>query len=389
VPTSPGKTAIGAFASIMMGPLGLLLYSGLYNNPFPDSGIWVALFFPDFVAVAWAFVLSRFIYGMGRDLGKARRMGYYELVEPLGRGGMGEVWRARHRLLARPAAIKLISPEAAGLRSGVLTSASIRRFEQEAQMTATLQSQHTIQLYDFGVTDDGAFYYVMEYLNGLDLETLVEKYGPVPAERAIHFMLQIAESLEEAHEVGLVHRDIKPANIFTSVHGVQYDFIKVLDFGLAKFSQEQSELTMSSSATGTPAFMAPEAALGQTVDARADFYALGAVGYWLLTGKLVFEGETLYATVLDHIRKTPVPPSRRTELEIPEALESVIMMCLEKDPAKRPASASELARMLREIKAGDEWGPEQAKRWWQVHRPEAAQKPSVHIDEPLPLEVAS
>ena len=388
VPTSLGKTTLGALASAAMGPLALLLYTSFDNYPIPEAGIWVSVFFPDFLCAAWAVVLSRFIYGIGRDLGKARRMGYYELIEPLGRGGMGEVWRARHRMLARPAAIKLISPEVAGVGNGGLTTTMIRRFEQEAQMTATLQSQHTIQLYDFGVTDDGAFYYVMEYLNGLDLQTLVQKYGPAPAERAIHLMLQISESLEEAHKIGLIHRDIKPANIFTSLHGVQYDFIKVLDFGLAKFGQEHDGLTMSNSANGTPAFMAPEAALGETVDARADLYALGAVGYWLLTGKLVFEGETPYATVLDHIRKTPVPPSRRTEMEIPRSLERIIMMCLEKDPAKRPANARELARMLREVELETEWSQERAERWWNIHRPEAAGRPAVQIEERTPVEAA-
>ncbi len=389
IPASLGKTALAAMVSAAMGPLALLMYTGLYSKVLPETGIWVSVFFPDFLCAVWAVVLSRFIYGMGRDLGKARRMGYYELIEPLGRGGMGEVWRARHRMLARPAAIKLISPEAAGVRHGRLTNTVISRFEQEAQMTATLQSQHTIQLYDFGVTDDGAFYYVMEYLNGLDLETLVEKYGPVPAERAVHFMLQISESLEEAHQAGLVHRDIKPANIFISTHGIEYDFIKVIDFGLARFSQENKALTISSSASGTPAFMAPEAALGETVDARADLYALGAVGYWLLTGHLVFEGETPYATVLDHVRKAPVPPSRRTEIEIPESLERIIMMCLEKDPAKRPASARELARILREVKFESNWDHARAERWWQVHRPEATgRRPAVEIEEPMPLEVA-
>src|SRR5262249_8067857 len=231
----------------------------------------------------------------------------------------------------------------------------VKRFEQEAQMTATLQSEHSIQLYDFGVTDDGAFYYVMEYLNGLDLQTLVEKYGPVPAERVVHFLLQVADSLEEAHRIGLVHRDIKPANIFTSIHGMHYDFVKVLDFGLAKLAQGETEVTTSGEASGTPAFMAPETALGKTIDARADLYALGAVGYWLLTGHLVFEAETAYATVLDHIRKAPVAPSRRTELPIPASLERIIMMCLEKDPARRPASALELARMLRELKFDAQW----------------------------------
>jgi eukaryotic-like serine/threonine-protein kinase len=389
VPSSLGKTSVAATTSALMGPLGLIIYTAFYNRPLPEPGIWISLFLPDFICVIWAIVLSRFIYGMGRDLGKARRMGYYELIEPLGRGGMGEVWRAKHRLLARPAAIKLISPEAAGLRSGGLTSTVIRRFEQEAQLTATLQSQHTIQLYDFGVTDDGAFYYVMEYLNGLDLETLVEKYGPVPAERAVHFLLQISDSLEEAHQIGLVHRDIKPANIFTSIHGVQYDFIKVLDFGLAKFSEDQKGLTIADSVSGTPAFMSPEAALGESIDARTDIYALGAVGYWLLTGQLVFEGETAYATVLDHVRRTPTPPSRRTELEIPESLESIIMMCLEKDPANRPASARELAERLREVVLRSEWDQSKAARWWHVHHPEATgRRPAVQIEEPVRVEVA-
>jgi serine/threonine-protein kinase len=201
-------------------------------------------------------------------------------------------------------------------------------------------------------------------------------------------MLQITESLEEAHQVGLVHRDIKPANIFTSMHGVQYDFVKVLDFGLAKVSQEQTGLTIANAVAGTPAFMAPEAALGETVDARADLYALGAVGYWLLTGKLVFEGETAYATVLDHIRKTPVPPSRRTELEIPKSFERIIMMCLEKDPEKRPASARDLARMLRELNLAEQWTEARAERWWHAHRPESARRPPIQVEEPLPLEAA-
>jgi eukaryotic-like serine/threonine-protein kinase len=383
VPSSLGKTIIAALASTAMGPLALLMYTGIYHNPLPEPGIWTSLFIPDILSAVWAVILSRFIYGIGRDLGNARRMGYYELIEPLGRGGMGEVWRAKHRMLARPAAIKLISPGAG------LTTTMVKRFEQEAQMTATLQSQHTIQLYDFGVTDDGAFYYVMEYLNGLDLETLVEKYGPVPAERALNFMLQITDSLEEAHRAGLVHRDIKPANIFTSIHGVQHDLVKVLDFGLAEFSDKHAGLTMSGSAAGTPAFMAPEAALGETVDARTDLYALGAVGYWLLTGRLVFEGETPYATVLDHVRKAPVPPSRRTELEIPESLERIIMMCLEKDPAKRPGSARELGQMLQKVELAAKWDEPRAARWWQMHRPAATgRRPTVEIEKPVSMEVA-
>jgi serine/threonine-protein kinase len=388
VPGSLGKMALATVAAAGMGPLTLMMYTGFYSRPLPEAGIWLSLFVPDVLCAVWAVILSRFIYGMGHDLGKARRMGYYELIEPLGKGGMGEVWRAKHRMLARPAAIKLISPEAAGVRGG-MTTTLIKRFEQEAQLTANLQSQHTIQLYDFGVTDDGSFYYVMEYLNGLDLESLVEKYGPVPAERAVHFMLQVTDSLEEAHRVGLVHRDIKPANIFTSIHGLKHDFVKVLDFGLAKFNEGKKGVTMSQSAAGTPAFRAPEAALGGVVDARADIYALGAVGYWLLSGHLVFEAETPYAMVLDHVRKAPMPPSRRTELRIPEQLEKIIMMCLEKDPANRPSSAAELARMLRDVPLSRAWDDSRAERWWQMHRPDpTGRRPVIEMQEPVSADVA-
>jgi serine/threonine-protein kinase len=273
-------------------------------------------------------------------------------------------------MLARPAAIKLISPEALG-PGGALTSTMIQRFEKEAQATATLQSQHTIQLYDFGVTDDGAVYYVMEYLDGLDLQTLVDTYGPISAERTIHFLIQILESLEEAHNIGLVHRDIKPANIFVSRYGLHYDFIKVLDFGLARFTQTtEVGWTAPALATGTPAYMAPESALNAgNVDARTDLYAVGAVGYWLLTGKLVFEGATAYATVLDHVRTAPTPPSQRTEIDIPAALEQIILACLEKDPQNRPQSAAELAERLRAVAVTAPWTEQGAERWWQAHHP--------------------
>jgi len=388
VPSTLGKTALAAISSALMGPLALLIYSSVYRVALPAGGSLFSMFLPDVLAAVWAIILSRFVYGLGRDLGQARRMGYYELIEKLGRGGMGEVWRAKHRLLARPAAIKLISPESAGIGSEGLTATMVRRFELEAQMTATLQSQHTIQLYDFGVTDDGAFYYVMEYLNGLDLETLVNKYGPLPAERVVHLLSQVCESLDEAHKLGMVHRDIKPANIIAGLHGINYDFVKVLDFGLAKFKQE-TNVTVSGLAGGTPAFMAPEAALGEgAVDGRADLYALGAVGYWLLTGKLVFEAETAYATVLDHIRKTPVPPSRRTELEIPASLERIILRCLEKDPAKRPESARELAWLLKDVEVSEPWTQERAERWWQAHRPEVTRPAPIQIEEPAVVEVA-
>jgi serine/threonine-protein kinase len=371
VPTTLGKAALGAIGSALMGPLALLVYSAVERVPLPGPGRMLSIFLPDLLAAAWSLLLSRYIYGMGRALNTARRMGYYELTERVGRGGMGEVWRAKHRLLARPAAIKLISPEALG-KGGDVTSTMIRRFEREAQTTASLRSQHTVQLYDFGVTDNGALYYVMEYLDGLDLETLVKTYGPIPPERAVHFLLQILESLNEAHRAGLVHRDIKPANILASKYGVHHDFIKVLDFGLARFVESSAgHRTMFPMVAGTPAFMAPESALSRDVDVRADLYAVGAVGYWMLTGQLLFDGLSDYQTLLEHANKVPAPPSERTDAFIPPALEAIIMACLEKNPADRPQTAAELAARLKAVPLDAAWTEERAEDWWQAYRPAA------------------
>jgi eukaryotic-like serine/threonine-protein kinase len=372
VPTTLGKAALGAVGSALMGPLALLVYSAVEGVPLPNSGRMLSIFLPDLLAAAWSLLLSRYVYGMGRALGNARRMGYYELTERLGRGGMGEVWRAKHRMLARPAAIKLISPEALG-RSGELTTTLVRRFEREAQTTATLQSQHTVQLYDFGVTEDGALYYVMEYLEGLDLQSLIDSYGPIPPERAVHFLIQILESLDEAHRAGLVHRDIKPANIFASKYGIHYDFIKVLDFGLARgVATAPGAGTMFPMVAGTPAFMAPESALNtKDADVRADLYAVGAVGYWLLTGRLLFEGRTDYETLLEHVNRTPVPPSQKSETPIPSDLERIIMSCLKKNPHDRPQSARELMASLKAVSLAAEWTEDRAEHWWQAHRPTA------------------
>jgi eukaryotic-like serine/threonine-protein kinase len=370
VPTTMGKAALGAIGAALMGPLALLVYSAVERIPLPTPGRMLSIFLPDLLAAAWALLLSRYVYGMGREISKARRMGYYELTERLGRGGMGEVWRAKHRMLARPAAIKLISPEAMG-RGGHLTSTLIRRFEREAQTTATLQSQHTVQVYDFGVTEDGALYYVMEYLEGLDLQTLIESYGPIPPERTVHFLLQILESLNEAHRAGLVHRDIKPANILAGKYGVNFDFIKVLDFGLARFIEDSRTAgTIFPIVAGTPAYMAPEAALNASdADVRADLYAVGAVAYWMVTGSLVFEGLTDYETLLEHVNRVPVPPSQRSETEIPAELEQIIMACLAKDPLKRPQSATELIARLKAVPLAAAWTPERAEHWWLAHRP--------------------
>jgi serine/threonine protein kinase len=373
VPNTLGKTALAALASALMGPVALIAAAYTNGQPSPAPFLLLLAFFPNLLGAVLAIILSRFVYSLGTDVSKAREMGSYTLIELLGRGGMGEVWRAQHRLLVRPAAIKLIQPEALGCSDPKQIAMVKRRFEREAQATAMLSSPHTIHLYDFGQTEDGAFYYVMELLHGIDLQTLVEKYGPLPAERSAHFMLQMCSSLEEAHENGLVHRDIKPANIYISHYGVEYDFVKVLDFGIVKSRAEpamQTQLTNANDASGTPGFMAPEMALGKDIDARADIYALGCVAYWLLTGRLVFEEKTFVATMLAHAQKLPVAPSRRSEIEIPPSFEKLIMSCLEKEPERRPPSAREIIKTLSQYGLTDTWTPERAEKWWRTNMPE-------------------
>jgi serine/threonine-protein kinase len=272
-------------------------------------------------------------------------------------------------------AIKFIRPELGGEGDPAARTFQ-RRFEREAQVTAALRSPHTVVVYDFGSAQDGSFYYAMELLEGLDLETLINRFGPQPPERVVHFLLQLCNSLAEAHANGLVHRDIKPKNIFVTRMGLNYDFIKLLDFGLVKTLTPgdgmQLKLTIDGTTTGTPAFMSPELALGNAVDARADIYSLGCVAYWLLTGKLVFDGENPLEVLLAHIQDAPEPPSQRTEMEISPYLERVVLSCLEKRPEQRPQSAQELTRMLLSPPSMDSWDTRQAESWWNVHVPNMA-----------------
>ena len=318
-----------------------------------------------------ATLTSRVIYGLRRQVAEANELGQYVLEEKIGGGGMGEVWRARHRLLIRPAAIKLIRPQVSGDPELLL-----RRFEREARATAALKSPHTVQLYDFGATDDGRLYYVMELLDGLDLDTLVRQYGPLPPERAAHILRQVCSSLQDAHANGLVHRDVKPANVVVSRAGTTYDFVKVLDLGLVKIDtariadNDAVKLTSDDSTSGTPAFMAPETVLGVAdTDHRVDLYALGCVAYWLLTGKLVFEGKNVVETMFHHAH-TPAPRlSTRSEIDVPPLLEDLVMECLEKDPARRPLSAEAVSTRLDALRLESGWTLERAERWWAMHRP--------------------
>ena len=259
--------------------------------------IFLAFGFPYMLVVIMAYVGARVVYTLGTEVTRARELGSYRLENRLGQGGMGEVWRASHRLLARPAAIKLIRSTVAGGAGGISDDMR-RRFEREAQVIARLRSPHTVTLFDFGVTEEGSFYYVMELLEGVDADTLIKRFGPIPAERVVHILRQMCHSLSEADSCGLVHRDIKPANIFLCRYGEDHDFVKVLDFGIAKAvhetsSEAQTAITIPNLIQGTPAFIAPEQALGSAdVDTRADIYSTGCVAYWLLTGQLVFTADT-------------------------------------------------------------------------------------------------
>ena len=372
VPAPPWKMLVAGLIAVSMDPLGMLLGSeaGLFDSDSLTNAF--IMHYPSYLLLGAAVAISHVVTRLGQQVTKEREMGSYRLGELLGRGGMGEVYRATHRMLARPAAIKLIRPEVLAERSGDSAGLAVTRFRREAEAAANLRSPHTVELYDFGVTEDGTLYFVMELLQGLDLETLIQRGGPLPAKRVIHILRQVCESLEEAHAEGLVHRDIKPANIHVGRLGLRQDFVKVLDFGLVKsvgrVTGEDSMATAAGLTPGTPAYMAPEIALGQKVDGRADIYAVGCVAYYLLTGRLVFEGTASFQVIAKHIQDTPVPPSQRTELEIPPALDRVVLSCLSKKPEERPQSAAELDREIAEIETVP-WSQEEAQRWWRQHQP--------------------
>jgi serine/threonine-protein kinase len=275
-------------------------------------------------------------------------------------------------MLARPAAIKLIHPHVLAAGDREAAQLAITRFRREADAAAHLRSPHTVALYDFGVMEDETLYFVMELLEGMDLESLVRQEGPIPANRVIHIVRQVCQSLEEAHAAGLVHRDIKPANIHLGRVGMRHDFAKVLDFGLVKSlaggSSQDSLATAAGLTPGTPAYMAPEMVSGDPVDGRADLYALGCVTYYLLTGQLVFQASNTFQIIAKHLQEPPVPPSQRTELPVPPELDQMILACLAKKPEDRPRTATELDRMLAEIEI-EPWTEAQAERWWGRHRP--------------------
>jgi serine/threonine-protein kinase len=308
-------------------------------------------------------------------LDNAVRVGSYRLLERLGAGGMGEVWLARHQLLARPAAVKIVRESALGLADD--TQAQRQRFTREAQTTAELESPHTVRLFDFGITETGSCYYVMERLRGMDLQRMVERHGPLLPERTIFLLRQACLSLSEAHARRLVHRDIKPANLFVCRLGSQYDFLKVLDFGVVSRQgrgRPSTSITVAGVVLGTPAFLAPELVSGDLgFDGRADLYALGCVAFWLLTARTPFEASDAVTLMRLHSSAPPPPPSALSELPIPKELDQVVLACLAKDPRHRPASADALAHTLDQLAAAYPWQQRQAQSWWELHEPELSE----------------
>ena len=304
------------------------------------------------------------INALRQEAFEAKQLGQYRLVNLIGAGGMGEVYLAEHQLMKRPVAIKLIRPSKAADKQ------ALARFEREVRATAKLSHWNTIEIFDYGQTEDGTFYYVMEYLPGLSLADPVERHGPLPPARAIHLLTQACDALSEAHHRGLIHRDLKPGNIFSAYRGGYHDVAKLLDFGLAKPISPDNEpihLTQEGSITGSPLYMAPEQALGDSEpDERSDIYSLGAVAYYLLTGRPPFEGERPIKIILAHAHDAVVPPSKH-RVDLPPDLEQVILRCLAKNPLERYRSARELRDALADCQSAGGWTHSEASGWWKAH----------------------
>jgi serine/threonine-protein kinase len=348
-PASPGAPALRT-ASFPV--VGALTYS-----------IWWA------IVTAGATVISHVVFGLRAEARRARRLGQYTIEAKIGEGGMGVVYRAHHGMMRRPTAIKLLRPEKA-------VEANLKRFEREVQLTARLTHPHTITIFDYGRTPEGVFYYAMELLDGASLERVVGVAGRLPPARVVHVLYEVAGALVEAHEAGLIHRDVKPANIILCRQGGLYDFPKVVDFGLVKDLEPAGDaaLTRADMIAGTPLYIAPEAITSpESVSAQSDLYSLGAVGYFALTGRNVFQGRTLVEVCSHHLHTKPEPPSKR--LDVPEDLEALVLDCLEKDPARRPAGAREMRRRLEACAAFGGWTEEDARAWWEENA--AATVPSV------------
>ena len=351
---APASAGLPALRTASFPVVGLVTYA-----------IWWA------IVTAGTTVISWVVFGLRTEVRRARRLGQYTIEAKIGEGGMGVVYRAHHGMMRRPTAVKLLRPEKA-------IAANLKRFEREVQLTARLTHPHTITIFDYGRTPEGVFYYAMELLDGASLERVVAVAGRLPPARVVHVLYEVAGALVEAHETGLIHRDVKPANIILCRQGGLYDFPKVVDFGLVKDLEPSGDATLTRAdvIAGTPLYIAPEAITSpESVGPQSDIYSLGAVGYFALTGQHVFQGRTLVEVCSHHLHTTPEPPSKRLDSPVPADLEALVLECLEKDPARRPAGARELRRRLSACAAFGGWSEEDARSWWE--RNAAATAPTV------------
>jgi len=361
VPSAPRQTfalALASFAGLTLSaallppPPFVPEELGMHMRTLLDALLWSAS------GTALAAVTSQVIYGLQEKAIEARQLGQYTLEEKIGEGGMGEIFRARHAMLRRPTAIKVMTGDG--------SEVALRRFEKEVQLTARLTHPNTISIYDYGRTPDGRFYYAMELLDGMTLDELVARYGQQPPARVIHILLQVCGALREAHGIGLIHRDIKPANVYLCARGGVRDVVKVLDFGLVREFRSDGSVTGSNLdiLVGTPLYLSPEAILSPAqLDSRADIYALGALAYVLLTGAPPFTGRTLVELCGHHLHTQPQRPSARG-VAVPDGLERVVMDCLAKDPGARPQSAQQVAERLARCTDAGRWGEVEAEHWW-------------------------
>lgn len=362
-----GVWSVGAWTWLPEYDLGVITEQDAgeaFNVLAVMRGVFLSLFALLLLSALGIFVCMLLMQRQNREAQRAalmlRKLGQYALDEKLGEGGMGVVYRGHHAMLHRPTAIKFLHVEKTNEQT-------IARFEREVQLTARLSHPNTIAIYDYGRTPEGIFYYAMEYLEGINLEDLVRKYGPLPDGRVIFLLQQVCGSLAEAHGIGLIHRDIKPANIFLTSRGSLFDFVKLLDFGLVRVVDEEkaARLTSDGAMTGTPLYLSPEAIEHpDTIDARSDLYAVGAVGYFLLTGTPVFDGRNIVEIVQKHVMVTPDPPSQRLGRPVCPELEQLLLRCLQKSPDQRPSSAADLADALAACRAMPQWTVKDAAKWW-------------------------
>ena len=359
-----GVEAAAVVSGLFVISLAMTIFLRLRYESVAEALSWVQVIYiamQELVGCVGAITGAHLISTLRRQAFEAKQLGQYRLQEKIGSGGMGEVYLAEHRLLKRPCAIKVIRPGKAA------DPLALARFEREIQITAELSHPNTVEVYDHGRTEDGTFYYVMEFLPGLSLAQLVERHGPLPAARVVFLLKQVCSALREAHGVGLIHRDIKPENIFAAHRGGLHDVAKLLDFGLVKPGRDPSEqtLTQEGAIAGTPSYMSPEQSRGASdPDVRSDIYSLGAVAYFLLTGQPPFERDTQMEVLIAHARDDVVPPSE-IKSDLPPDLEQVVLRCLAKKRDERFQDAMSLEAALNDCRANGKWTQHEATRWWE------------------------